>query len=88
MAADYQSCEQILGNEEELESLRRSVQRGHLRLGPEPQKEIASRLGVKSEYRRKDRPRRVSRIKSPLPDKHRSGAAGRSGLIVKPFPLT
>jgi hypothetical protein len=55
------------GNEEELESLRRSVRRGHPLAGPEPQKEIASRLGVKSEYRRKGRPRRVSRNQVAAP---------------------
>ena len=48
-------------DDQELESLRRSVGRGRPFGEPEWQKEIAKRLGLESAYRPTGRPRKVNR---------------------------
>ena len=52
---------------QELEALRRSVQRGRPFGQPEWQKEIAKRLGLESAYRPTGRPRRVGRNQNASP---------------------
>src|SRR5271157_4673357 len=52
---------------QELEALRRSVQRGRPFGQPEWQKEIAKRLGLESAYRPTGRPRRVGRNQNTSP---------------------
>jgi putative transposase len=53
---------------QELESLRRSVQRGRP-VGPlEWQKEIAKRLGLESVYRPAGRPRKIGRNQDAAPE--------------------
>ena len=52
---------------QELEALRRSVQRGRPFGQPEWQKEIAQRLGLESAYRPTGRPRRVGRNQNASP---------------------
>ena len=54
-------------DEQELESLRRSVQRGRPFGQPEWQKEIAKRLGLESAYRPTGRPRKVGRDQNVAP---------------------
>ena len=63
-------------NAQELEALRRSVQRGRPFGQPEWQKEIAKRLGLESAYRPTGRPRRVGRNKMPRPGEDRSDVGG------------
>ena len=52
---------------QELEALRRSVQRGRPFGQPEWQKEIAKRLGLESAYRPTGRPRKVGRNQNASP---------------------
>ena len=52
---------------EELESIRRSVQRGRPFGQPEWQKEISKRLGLESAYRPTGRPRKAGRDQDPVP---------------------
>jgi putative transposase len=52
---------------QELEALRRSVQRGRPFGQPEWQKEIAQRLGLESVYRPTGRPRKVGRNQNASP---------------------
>ena len=52
---------------QELEALRRSVQRGRPFGQPEWQKEIAKRLGLESAYRPTGRPRTVGRNQNATP---------------------
>ena len=54
-------------NAQELEALRRSVQRGRPFGQPEWQKEIAQRLGLESAYRPTGRPRKVGRNQNASP---------------------
>ena len=54
-------------NAQELEALRRSVQRGRPFGQPEWQKEIAKRLGLESAYRPTGRPRKVGRNQNASP---------------------
>jgi putative transposase len=53
--------------QEELESLRRSVQRGRPFGPPEWQKEIAKRLSLESAYWPTGRPRKISRNQDAAP---------------------
>jgi putative transposase len=55
---------------QELESLRRSVQRGRPFSPPEWKEEIAKRLGLESTYRTTGRPRRIglNQRAAPAPD--------------------
>ena len=55
-------------DEQELESLRRSVQRGRPFRQPEWQKEIARQLGLESAYRPTGRPRKVGRNRNAAPE--------------------
>ncbi len=59
---------------QELESLRRSVQRGRPFGQPEWQKEIAKRLGLESAYRPTGRPRKHARNQNARPGEDRSGS--------------
>jgi putative transposase len=54
--------------QEELESLRQSVQRGRPFGPPEWQKEIAKRLGLESAYRPTGRPRKIGRNQDAAPE--------------------
>jgi putative transposase len=54
-------------DEQELESLRRSVHRGRPFGRPEWQKVIAKRLGLESAYRPTGRPRKVGRNPNAAP---------------------
>jgi putative transposase len=53
---------------EELESLRRSVQRGRPFGPPKWQKEIAKRLGLESAYRPTGRPRKIGLNQDAAPE--------------------
>ena len=74
---------------QELEALRRSVQRGRPFGQPEWQKEIAKRLGLESAYRPTGRPRRVAEIKMPRPGEDRSDVGGAAQFNnIGPVPLS
>jgi putative transposase len=55
-------------DEQELESLRRSMQRGRPFGQPEWQKEIVRRLGLESAYRPAGRPRKMGRNQDVAPE--------------------
>ena len=73
---------------QELEALRRSVQRGRPFGQPEWQKEIAKRLGLESAYRPTGRPRKWAEIKMPRPGEDRSDVGGAAQFNnIGPVPL-
>ncbi|MGA7497419.1 MAG: hypothetical protein WBX00_11885, partial [Isosphaeraceae bacterium] len=69
IAAQFPSHERVnqTDDAQELEALRRSVQRGRPFGQPEWQKEIAKRLGLESAYRPTGRPRKVGRNQNTSP---------------------
>ncbi len=69
IAAQFPSHERVnqTDDAQELEALRRSVQRGRPFGQPEWQKEIAKRLGLESAYRPTGRPRKVGRNQNASP---------------------
>ena len=67
---------------QELEALRRSVQRGRPFGQPEWQKQIAKRLGLESAYRPTGRPRRVGRNQSASPGEDRSHVGGAARFNI------
>ncbi len=74
---------------QELEALRRSVQRGRPFGQPEWHKEIAKRLGLESAYRPTGRPRRGAEIKMPRPGEDRSDVGGATQFNnIGPVPLS
>src|SRR5271166_1714004 len=74
---------------QELEALRRSVQRGRPFGQPEWQKEIAQRLGLESAYRPTGRPRKVDRNQMPRPGEDRSDVGGAAQFNnIGPVPLS
>ena len=77
---------------QELEALRRSVQRGRPFGQPEWQKEIAQRLGLESAYRPTGRPRKVGRNQNmPRPGEDRSDVGGAAQFTISDlsrFPLS
>ena len=69
IAAQFPSHERVnqTDDAQELEALRRSMQRGRPFGQPEWQKEIARRLGLESAYRPTGRPRKVGRNQNTSP---------------------
>jgi len=69
IAAQFPSHERVnqTDDAQELEALRRSMQRGRPFGQPEWQKEIAKRLGLESAYRPTGRPRKVGRNQNTAP---------------------
>jgi hypothetical protein len=67
LPADWLERVNETDDEQELESLRQSVQRGRPFGQPQWQKEIAKRLGLESAYRPTGRPRKVGRNQNAAP---------------------